>query len=408
MLGDTATVTTRHIDDMDELGYSFSYDIKASKTLNVIRVKEVNVGTEIIISLKQRAVDFFNKEYSSYTTEWYNWYHFSEPEVSMVLNDSNHLGDTLLEPRFMVPAVKRDKSGWFYCASREYTSIHWGYNVTNEDMYVFLCNGISVHGTGRNNSENRDFNSFQAESNLGITLKLPDISIVDKEGNLGLNISRSDVTHFKIEDKFGEELCKYCLAQILIKRPEDIGSRGSSDTYYYHDIIVDDKEAFTIESRTFLFHTGMDILVVGEINSGNKSRSAFSKPLTNTLVIFKEILHFQLPQELTIDGQILLNNKGISPCCQELWVKKTDCIQSYWSEDMENRAIPLGERLKFFNISNGEYYIGTSEISFPKRSPIVLSDSNPIVIRYKPELPVIEYKNLMLKVLRKYIPTEVN
>lgn len=61
----------------------------------------------------------------------------------------NYFGDVPLKPRFFVPSVKRDNSGWFYCASREYTSIHWGYQVTHEDMSIFLCNGITVHDVGK-------------------------------------------------------------------------------------------------------------------------------------------------------------------------------------------------------------------------------------------------------------------
>ncbi|WP_290101944.1 hypothetical protein, partial [Parabacteroides goldsteinii] len=56
LLGDISTVITRHIADEDKLGYSFSYDIKSSRPLDVMRVENVEPGTEITIPLKQYAV----------------------------------------------------------------------------------------------------------------------------------------------------------------------------------------------------------------------------------------------------------------------------------------------------------------------------------------------------------------
>lgn len=404
LLGDTSTVITRHIADEDKLGYSFSYDIKASKPLDVIRVNNVEVGTKIIIPLKQHAVDFFNK-HPAYFTAWYNWYHFREPEISITLNGSDYFDDIPLKPRFFVPTVNRNNSGWFYCASKEYTSIHWGYQVTGEDMRVFLCNGISVHDVGKST---QNFDSSMTESNLGINLRLPEISIVDKEGNLGLNISRSDVTYFKLEDKFGEELCKYWLAQILICQPIDRDGGSKKIMFGYDTVVTPDKKSFTIDSRTFLFHTGLDVLIVGNTGRSIMPHLNLSEKLSNMLVVYKELSTYTSSQGLEFDYQILLDRRGIRPSCKELWVKKIKGIQPYWSDELENKKVPLGERLKYFNINSNEYYLGTPDISFPRQSPIALSDKFPIVIRYKPELPVIENKNLMLKILRKYIPTEVN
>lgn len=407
LLGDISTVITRHIADEDKLGYSFSYDITSSKPLDVMRVENVEPGTEIIIPLKQRAVEFFDDIYSSsYGREWYNWYHFSKPEILITLNGFNYFGDVPLKPRFFVPSVKRDNSGWFYCASREYTSIHWGYQVSREDMSILLCNGITVHDVGKR-YRNEAVDPFVAESNLGINLRLPEISIVDKEGNLGLDISRSNVTYFKLEDKFGEELCKYWLAQILICQPTDRNGINERIMYGYNTIVTPDKKAFTIGSRTFLFHTGMDILIAGYTSRFTTPRFDSSEKLRNTLIVYKELSKYTLSQGLEFDEQILLDNRGIRSSCKELWVRKIEGIQPYWSDELEKKKIPLGERLKYLNIDSNKYYLGTSNLPFPRRSPIILSDEVPIVIRYKPELPIIENKNLMLKVLRKYIPSEV-
>ena len=406
LLGDTATVITRHIADENELGYSFSYDIKASKPLNVIRVENVEVGTQIIIPLMQRAVDFFNNDFSEYyyypKWEWYNWYHFSEPEISMTRNGSDYFGDIPLKPRFFVPSDDRDDSGWFYCASKEYTSIHWSYDTAYGRSMDLICNGISVH---YNLSEKSCIRSLIDKSNLGIHISWPQMSIVDKEGNLGLDISRSYATYFKLEDKFGEELCKYLLAQILIYQPVEINRDGTHKEIMgiYDPVITPDKKSFTIDSRTFLFHTGMDILLVGNTDGFTIPHPDSSEKLTDTLISYKRVF-----TNLVFDHQILIDDGGIHPSCKEIWGRKIGGNMITWLNNLAEKKIPLGERLKYLNVDSNTYYLGTSDMPFPRRFPIILSDKVAYVIRYKPELPVIEKKNLMLKVLRKYIPAEVN
>lgn len=80
-----------------------------------------------------------------------------------------------------------------------------------------------------------------------------------------------------------------------------------------------------------------------------------------------------------------------------------------WPDSAQPRnEYSLDEKLKLFNIDTSEYYLGSSDMPFPRQSPVALSDQVPIVIKYKPSLPVIENRNLMLKVLRKYIPAEIN
>lgn len=409
LLGDTSNVITRHIADQDNLGYSFSYDIKTSKALEIIRVENVNVGTEIMIPLKQQAVDFFNEEYSSYKTEWYNWYHFSEPEILITLNGSEVFNKQPLKPRFLVPNNQKHTSGWFYCTSKEYTSIHWGYHVTREDMRVFLCNGITVHDFGNEyRNRNDDKEPFIAESNLGINIRLPEISVIDKEGNLGLNIARSDVTYFKLEDKFGEELCKYWLAQILISDPLDEKDQYKGIMPRYKTVLTYNSESFTINNWTLLFHTGMDILLLGDENMWKYSHLELSENLSDTLIIYERLFPHNSIISFGFDHQILLDKNGVNPSCKEMWIRKTEIVQSYLSLKLENEKIPLEEVMELIKVDAEEYYWSSSEVSGPRKSPVTLSDKISMVIRIKPELSAKDEKNLMLKVLKKYIPVEVN
>lgn len=404
LLGTSSTVITRHIDDQDELGYSFSYDLQASKPLDIIRVKDVEIGTQIIIPLDQHAVDYFNDADHSYFTPWYNWYHFKEPELSIALNGADHIGERRLKPRFFAPNIKHDALGWFYCPSKEYTSIHWGYEVTHEDMNVFLCNGITVHNV-RNGNESRGeiFDSLVEGSNIGIDIRLPRMSIVDKEGNLGLNISRSEITYFKLEDKFGEELCKYWLAQILVCEPID--NYGNNEAIgNYNTVFTYNKQAFTIDSRTFLFHMAKNILLIGTKDRWTKPKLDLSKSMLDAVIIFKGLSH---SSNLTVDHEILLGDSGFSSACLEAWGIETDDLIAYRSEKLTDEKISLDNRMKYY-VGPKEYYIGTSDMPYSRRSPITLSDEYPIVIRYKPTLPVPENRNLMLKVLKKYIPVEIN
>lgn len=285
----------------------------------------MEVGTEIIIPLTDHAAYFFENTHYSYETKWYDWYHFSKPEISITLNGLNYLDDISLKPRFFVPSAKGDHSGWFYSASKEYTSIHWRYNTTQERP-VLLCNGISIHGFGRE-QEKQEFEPFVAESNLGINLRLPEISIVDKEGNLGLNISRSDVTYFKLEDKFGEDLCKNWLAQILISQPLDEAWNGQNIMSRYNPVFTFDRTAFTVGCRTFLFHTRKNILIVGRTNRWITSKGNQTEKTADSLVVYEDVSQYSSFPGLSFDHQILLDRNGVSSSCQELWIRKTDGVQ---------------------------------------------------------------------------------
>lgn len=196
LLGNTVTVTTRHMDD--KLGYEFTMCLKP-ETLNVRRV-EAERGTVLKIDMNQKTCNrlYGGKKHASeiVNTKWIRWYMFSDPVVEYWFNGERM---TITSP--YIPSDGRPQKGWFALQNTGFDVYRWGYPTDG-----FFCNGIRI--------QNESMHLYTKAE--GLPLMEPCVSIVDKEGKLRLDLSRSRVLEYPNRRELIEETYKHFIAQLLM------------------------------------------------------------------------------------------------------------------------------------------------------------------------------------------------
>lgn len=220
LLGNAVNVTTRSIDDA--LGYQFDFAMETS-CINMKRVR-ADIGTTIKIQLNSTSLEQFSERMDggplgesdlryivlSYLS-WYEWYYFTNPLVEYYIDDTQINN---IENRPTVPD-QIEYDSWHSLETDEYQSYFWSFSFQNErlcfrkrftniiDFPVLFCNGIPLDAGYRNCV--KDIEPFD----------FPAISIVDTEGHLSCNLSRSELQDLPYSESLKQNIMRYILTQLL-------------------------------------------------------------------------------------------------------------------------------------------------------------------------------------------------
>ena len=189
LLGDEVEVHTQHRND--QKGYHFFFD-QDSNPLDVKRLVRKDPGTTITIKLKQ---GIYSKLQEDVT--WYNWYAFDVPEVHCYLDGTERYP-------FGV-RLKRDpkeNTDWHAASPGRFASLQWSM-PPKRIAPEFLCNGIRI----------RSF--FWNDLDIGMNLNVPNISVLDPDAVLDVDVSRSKIRSFPEERELVNELYRMMIAQLL-------------------------------------------------------------------------------------------------------------------------------------------------------------------------------------------------
>ena len=386
LLGESAKVTTRHIND--EKGYCFEYSAKP-ELLNVTRIEKETPGTSIEVKMNEQALKkLLNDRKPTSATNWVNWYHLKKPPVTFRVDGK------ALKPTFLFDIKEcEDTDDWFYYPSSVYDSFHWSvYNI----LY-FICNGIDIPmGQKGGYGETALEQLLQKHGYYGDT---PCIAVVDKKGDFPLNLARNHVSDsFEVEESFIEELCKFRIAKLLV-----YGNEIPLYRFYRYKYIYNPKGFLPME-RSFLLRTNDPIFLIGYAeNQGIAYPDMSENETTIGFFIDSDSLHFYRNMDLInylnfcsemIDGDSLKDS------VEELWVD-SNAFRSVNLKDDLNGVIP--ERAKLHKIIESEEWY--KDVPLPKSLfdvPIRL------MIRYSPT-PIREGENnIMYKMLERYLPKEIN
>ena len=194
LLGDEITVHTQHINDTK--GYLFSFN-QDSRPLNIQRSSRCSgTGTTITIRLKEGVFQKLDG-YSDHS--WYNWYVFDDPVVEYYLEDKpEHVWSKL----YRDPRQNRD---WFTLDTKNFDSLQW----RPEKAYYenrFYCNGIRIHNK-----------IMRFQQQFGLDVPMASVSVVDKNGNLHLDLARSQVLSFPEIDRLIGQIYRYHIARLLMQ-----------------------------------------------------------------------------------------------------------------------------------------------------------------------------------------------
>lgn len=220
LLGDSINVTSRSVND--SLGYQFDFAMETS-CIDIKRVR-ADIGTTITIQLNSASLKKLSEERpGGWTSEadicsrhlnsimWYEWYHFSKPIVRYYINCDEV---NIISTRPVLPDVKQCNT-WYSLDNNEYESYFWSFNFQHS-----LEERSQLHWPSRSNSTILFCNGIPVELSSDCIkcvrpFDFPAISIVDNQGSLAFNLSRSKLQSIPYSSGLKHEISKYVLSQII-------------------------------------------------------------------------------------------------------------------------------------------------------------------------------------------------
>ncbi|MDR0442166.1 MAG: hypothetical protein LBH44_02010 [Treponema sp.] len=255
-----------------------------------------------------------------------------------------------------------------------------------------FLNGILVKNIGIDKSQ---YYSNPYLGKYGYPIRLPDISLIDLNNDLAINLSRTEITNFNEESLVVEETYKYILARLLV-RP--ISDTNIFDSNKFRDKrLAMSKNGFTMCSPSFIYHTKQQRVVLLYYKDDKRLT-----PISLSDKLFA-ILKKDSITQCEIDGYKLISNGSIESVCHNCWYKHSD------EQERTKRFLSNSNR-KYYDLGNNCFHIAVPRES--KKEPpfnLKLSGNLSLIIEYLPQNPCYSTeKNIMLKVLCEYLPNDIN
>lgn len=301
-----------------------------------------------------------------YYRKWSEWYYLRIPNVIYIQN-----GKKLAHKVYDLKKYE-DSEGWFYFESNDYDGIHWNAEYRIRDFY--LHNGIYIH-TSYNTRSLNDRGYYGA---LGV-------SVIDKKGIFPLDLIRTKVLDFNLDDDMVAELCKYRVANNLVRSE-------------YKNCILNTK-GFIPNDRSFVLNICQPVYFIGKSFIGFTDKLDFNQ--RGVAVAFFDVRKYfnsvwekneNLYLDFLANGVIgdYLNSWNTSV----IWATES-AMNTFLSSDCD---LP---RIKTYEVK-GEWYE-----SFPIPISNVLPDVE-IVLKYTP-LPIRQDENnIMFKTIQELLPYHIN
>lgn len=200
LLGDELEVETRHINCLESQGLKFQCS-RGSKSVTISHIS-CHIGTKISIKVSKTIVDYLVNN----TKQW-DWYCLESPKLERVIVTRNEVKKSLSQ-KVKVPEYisNSNSSDWYEISTPSFRSIIWSQEEfhTPSDIKepILICNGIFI-------SEVRDSYYYHYRENDYLCLpwrrddllipSTPTMAIFDNNGELPLNIQRTDLTSGKLD-----------------------------------------------------------------------------------------------------------------------------------------------------------------------------------------------------------------
>ena len=380
LLGESAKVTTRHIND--EKGYCFEYSAKP-ELLNVTRIEKETPGTSIEVKMNEQALkNLPDDRKTSSETDWVNWYHLKKPPVTFRVDGKALKPDDIYDIK-----ESEDTDDWFYYPSSAYDSFHW--SVDRNIFFEFICNGIHIPQEQHGSIVKR---LLQKHGYYG---RMPSIAVIDKKGDFPLDLARNHVSDsFEVEEEFIEELCKFRIAELLV-----FGNGVSTFSHYIYN-----QKGFLPKERSFLLRTNEPVFLIGytsypplinpDMVEHEASVGVFVASNFTAYYRKKDLIDYLRMRSGMIAGDSLEDS------VEELWADSTAFEFDMLKDDLKG---VISERAKIHKIIKLEEWY--KDIPLPKW---LFDVPVHFMIRYSPT-PIREGENnIMYKMLERYLPKEIN
>ena len=200
LLGDELEVETRHVDCLESQGLKFRCS-RGSKSVTISHIS-CHIGTKISIKVSKSIVEYLVND----TQQW-DWYCLESPKLERVVVTTNEVKKSLSQ-KVKVPQCisKSNSSDWHEISTPSFRSIIWSHEEFNTSSNtkepILICNGIFV-------SKVKDSYYYHYRENDYLCLpwrreallipNTPTVAVFDNNGELPLNIQRTDLTSGKLD-----------------------------------------------------------------------------------------------------------------------------------------------------------------------------------------------------------------
>ena len=240
LLGDVATITTRHIDD--DLGWTFNIHLNQDN----IEIKRTNAdfGTTVSIALSSMTINKLMNNHSSNCPSWDQWYNDDFPMVLYYLNGN------------VINNAIPDIVSWHTIKQKDYKNYCWAYSLERK-KYAF-CNGVIIP----------EATPFSHEGKYRFNISTPILKIEDTEGRLPINLSRSQLIEIPYQQELYLGCCKYFLAKLLTatldhstkKENSYVGVKFYADKCYDYTNFIFSSNGYLLKDAAFMKHARIQYL----------------------------------------------------------------------------------------------------------------------------------------------------
>lgn len=200
LLGDELEVETRHINSSNEQGLKFRCS-RGSKSVTVSNIG-CHVGTKISIKVTKAIVSYLMR----YTRKW-DWYCLERPRLKRVVIAADK-ESKLLSQEVKVPQCnsKLKNLPWYEISTKRFSSIVWSqkqfHTPNDRKVPILICNGIFISDVKDSyfyHYRENDFLCLPWRRDALLIPKTPTIAVFDNNGELPLNIQRTDLTSDELD-----------------------------------------------------------------------------------------------------------------------------------------------------------------------------------------------------------------
>jgi hypothetical protein len=235
LLGDEVEVATRHITSDRGIRFTMRLDLRPAaleiQPIQLTYSSDIPVGTTVkikVTKIKEQEEEEDTATLFSDTKLW-DWYCLGAPSVVRLKGKKKKA----LKQSHNVPAERpRLPRGWRRLQSSDYAAVHALLDPTRSaDMPDLIVNGIIVEKPRKDKyiwSTERDTNldtwlDILPHAELEpFSLRVPEFSIFDPDGNLPLNLQRTSLTNPQLDfmESAFDAQAKAALALLLVSIPE--------------------------------------------------------------------------------------------------------------------------------------------------------------------------------------------
>ena len=200
LLGDELEVETRHVDCLESQGLKFRCS-RGSKSVTISHIS-CHIGTKISIKVSKSIVEYLVND----TQQW-DWYCLENPKLERVLVTTNKVRKSLSQEVKVPQHIgKSNISDWHEISTPSFRSIIWSHEEFNTSSNtkepILICNGIfisKVKDSYYYHYRENDYLCLPWRREALLVPNTPTVAVFDNNGELPLNIQRTDLTSGKLD-----------------------------------------------------------------------------------------------------------------------------------------------------------------------------------------------------------------